>query len=88
MYDSPKIVIQELSGRLNLVCSIASPSTSTCISAVRSTSCVESHLELVQVLYFADEVILQIKDLQSGTQATNLLDLFDVLLVQSYLLKS
>ena len=44
-----------------------------------------SHLELVQVLYLADEVVLKIKDLEMGTHLAQQFNLLYTVLVQSNL---
>jgi hypothetical protein len=45
------------------------------------------HLELVEVLYLADEVVLQVQYPQLGAQLTQQLDGLNVLLVQGHLLQ-
>ena len=41
-----------------------------------------SHLELVKVLYLANEVVLQIKDLEVGAHLAQQFNLLDTVLVQ------
>lgn len=45
------------------------------------------YLELMQILYFANEVVLKVQDLELGTQLSKELYLFNILLMQRHLLQ-
>ncbi len=50
-------------------------------------SCWRRHLELAQVLNLADEVVLQVENLEAGAQPAQQLNAADILLVQGHLLQ-